>query len=216
MTQAIQIADRRRHSLVRQWVQEPDWVLAQVDSPGMLQGRAHDISGDAEAQAGRVGVHRLGSVIMLEGGTDRDRTWSVWARASFSNYKAAYLAFLRHAYRVTASADDLPGYQVDHLSNRAYAPSGQEFIRLEAIPTAINHAWGVNFESRRTENTDARPMHKVSWASCAKLGGQLPPAGPNDTAGINRLATWFASLGMDPDEARGGVTRMLQHAYWRR
>jgi hypothetical protein len=215
-TQVIQIAERRRRAMINQWVHHPVWALVQVMSPDMLWGKVQDITGEAEARIGRVGSHRERSVIMLEGGPDRDRTWSVWVRATFSKYKPAYLAFISHAYGVTLTGDDVPGYEVDHLSNKAYAPSGQEFIRVEAIPTAINHRWGVNFESRRTENTDARPSHRLSYMSCAKLGGQLPPTGPNDTAGINALVAYFTSIGLDPQEAREGVTNMMQHAYWRR
>lgn len=215
-TQVIVIADQRRRAMIDQWVHNPDWALVQVESPDMLRGKVHNITTEAQARVGRVGSHRERSVIMLEGGADRDRTWSVWVRASFSNYKLAYLAFIRHAYGVTLTGDDVPGYQVDHLSNKAYAPTGQEFIRVEAIPQVANHRWGVNFESRRTENTDARPSHRLSYMSCAKLGGQLPPSGPNDTAGINALVAYFTSIGLDPQEARNSVTNMLQHAYWRR
>jgi hypothetical protein len=212
----IAIADRRRSAMIGQWVRDPTWMLVQVESPEMLRGKVHNITAEAEARIRRVGSHRERSVIMLEGGPDRDRTWSVWVRATFSNYKAAYLAFISHAYAVALTGDDVPGYEVDHLSNRAYAPTGHEFIRVEAIPKAANHSWGVNFESRRGANTDARPSHRLSYMSCAKLGGQLPPAGPKDTAGINALVAYFTSIGLDPQEARKGVADMLQHAYWRR
>ncbi len=215
-TSVIAIADRRRRAMITQWVQNPDWVLVQVESADMLRGKVHNLAADAAARTGRVGSHRERSVIMLEGGPDRDRTWSVWVRATFSNYKTAYLAFISHAYGATLSGDDIPGYEVDHLSNKAYAPTGQEFIRLEAVPKLANHRWGVNFESRRTENTDARPTHRMSYMSCAKLGGELPPAGPNDAAGINRLVAYFTAIGLDPREAQQGVASMLQHAYWRR
>jgi hypothetical protein len=52
--------------------------------------------------------------------------------------------------------------------------------------------------------------------SCAKLAGLLPPTGPNDNAGINALVAYFTSIGLDAQEARRGVSEMLQHAYWRR
>jgi hypothetical protein len=215
-TEVIAIADRRRRVIIDQWAHNPAWALVQVESSDMLRGKVHNLTAEAEARIGRVGSHRERSVIMLEGGPDRDRTWSVWVRASFSKYKPAYLAFISQAYGVTLTGDDVPGYEVDHLSNKAYAPTGQEFIRVEAIPKAVNQRWGVNFESRRTENTDRRPSHRLSYMSCAKLGGQLPPAGPDDTAGINALVGYFTSIGLDPEEARNGVSSMLQHAYWRR
>src|SRR5215472_12406768 len=115
-TQVIAIADRRRRAMIDQWVHNPDWVLVQVESPEMLRGKIHNITAESEARIGRVGSHRQRSVIMLEGGPDRDRTWSVWVRATFLNYKLAYLAFVSHAYGVTLTGDDVPGYEVDHLS----------------------------------------------------------------------------------------------------
>ena len=215
-TQVIAIADRRGRAMINQWVHAPDWALVQVENLDMLRGNVHNITAEAEARIGRVGTHRERSVIMLEGGPDRDRTWSVWVRATFSNYKVAYLTFISHAYGVTLMGDDVPGYQVDHLSNKAYAPTGHEFIRVEAVPEAANHSWGVRFESRRTENTDARKSHRLSYMSCAKLGGQLAPAGPHDATGVNALVAYFTSIGLDPQEAREGVADMLQHAYWHR
>ena len=65
-------------------------------------------------------------------------------------------------------------------------------------------------------NTDARPSHRLSYMSCAKLDGQLPPTGPRDTASINALVAYFTSIGPDPQEARKGLTDLLRHAYWRR
>ena len=214
--QLFAIADRRRRALVNQWVHDPTWALVQVESLGMVHGSVHNITAEAEARVGRVGYHRERSVVMLEGGADRDRTWSVWVRATFSNYKMAYLTFIGHAYEIKTDDDDLTGYEVDHLSNKAYAPTGQEYIRIEALPAIANHSWGVRFESRRTENTYARPSHGLSYMTCAKLGGQLAPAGPNDRAGIDALVGYFTSIGLDPQEARSGVANMLRHAYWRR
>jgi len=133
---------------------------------------------------------------MIEGGADRNQTWSVWVRASFSNYKAAYLAFISRAYGATVGDNDLPGYDVDHLSNRVYAPTGQEFIRLEAIPQEANNRWGANFEARRTANTDSKPMKLLSYMSCAKLAGLLPPAGPNDTAASKCSSTTSSQSGL--------------------
>jgi hypothetical protein len=213
--QLLLITERRRRALIQQWVNDPN-TMVQVSSPEKLGGVLHNISPEPGACIGQLGNHRERSALMVQGGPDRDRTWSVWVRATFSNYKAAYLTFIRHAYGVALTGDDLPGYQVDHLSNKAYAPTGQEFIRVEAIPKAVNLLWGVNFESRRTENTVAKASHVMSYMSCAKLGGRLPPVGPNDIAGINALVAYFTSIGLDPQAARKGVTDMLQHAYRRR
>jgi hypothetical protein len=38
------------------------------------------------------------------------------------------------------------------------------------------------------------------------------PNGPNDVGGITQLAAYFQTLGMDADEAREGLTSMLNFA----
>ena len=53
----------------------------------------------------------------------------------------------------------------------------------------------------------------MSWVICAKLAGQLPPAGPQDVAGIQRLVSWFTSIGISAAEAQTGLTEMLAFAY---
>lgn len=216
MTSVLSIADRRRTALIQMWVRDSFSVQVQVESSAQLLGIAHNISGAADARLARVGTHRERSVIMLQAGPNRDTQWSVWVRAGFSNYKRAYLAFVSMAYGLHLTGDDIPGYEVDHLSNKAYAPSGDEYIRLEAIPQPANHSWGVNFERARTTNTYARPMHTLSYMSCAKLGGQLAPVGEKDVAAIQRLIAYFTSIGLDANDAADGVRNMMRHAYWSR
>ena len=215
-TPQIAIADRRRRALIQKWVNDPLWTLVQVENAEMLHGKIHDLSGYTEASTGRLAPHRARSVIMIEGSRDRDQTWSVWVRAGFTNYRCAYRAFVQHAYGIANVDNAWVGYQIDHLSNKAHAPTGDEFIRIEAIPEFANQRWGVNFESRRTQNTYGRPSHRLSYMSCAKLAGLPPPTGPQDTAGINLLVDFFKSLGLDPQTAQDGVANMLLHAYWRR
>ncbi|CAN5551390.1 hypothetical protein BH10PSE6_BH10PSE6_30910 [soil metagenome] len=48
---------------------------------------------------------------------------------------------------------------------------------------------------------------------CAKPANQDPPSGPIDTGGIERLVSFFRSLGLDAEEARQGLTEMLKFAY---
>ncbi len=148
MTSTLSIANRRREILISMWVKDPFSVQTQVDTHDMALRVAHNISDEAEALTDTVGSHRPRSVFVLKAGSDPDRTWSVWVRAGFSNYKAAYLAFINEAYGVAMTGDDIPGYQVDHLSNKAYAPTGNEYIRVEAIPEAANHSWGRQFRKR--------------------------------------------------------------------
>jgi hypothetical protein len=53
----------------------------------------------------------------------------------------------------------------------------------------------------------------LSWTICAKLANRLPPNGPDDVGGITQLAAYFQTLGMDTNEAREGLTSMLNVAY---
>ena len=53
----------------------------------------------------------------------------------------------------------------------------------------------------------------MSYIICAKLGGQSPPLGPADAAGVARLATYFSWVGFNGDEALNGLNSMLEFAY---
>ncbi|GLQ54660.1 hypothetical protein [Devosia nitrariae] len=211
------IIDRRRLALIQSWVANP-LVQVQVESPMVLPRLVfiNDETGQS-GSVGQVGRRAMTNTAIVEGGPDKDRSWSVWVASGYSSYQKAYLAFIHTAYGIDRGPADLAGYDIDHLLNRARSPLGSSFIRIEAVSSLANRAWGGLFEkaasNRAFHANRVRERRTMSWMICAKLAGQMPPAGSGDTAGINRLIAFFRTLGLSDTEARDGISSMLDFAY---
>jgi hypothetical protein len=207
------IIERRRNALVAEWKQNP-LIVVQVESPAVLTFL------DDRGQGGGVGAvgrrSQTNTVIVSRVGGDPDRNGSVWGKASYTGYRTAFIGFLNHVYGTQATTADLAGYDVDHLLNRARSP-GAGYIRIEAVNSTVNQAWGRLFEKAASNPAffanQQRLRRTLSWAICAKLANRLRPNGPNDVGGITQLAAYFQTLGMDASEAREGLTSMLNFAY---
>jgi hypothetical protein len=216
MPSLASIIDRRRDALIAEWRQNP-LIVVQVESPAVLPVLTFLDDHGQGAGIGPVGMRRQTNTVVASRAGDPDRNASVWVRASYTGYRTAYVGFLNHVYGTQARSDDLAGYDIDHLLNRARSPGGAGFIRIEAVKSAVNQAWGRLFEKMASNPAffanRQRLRRTLSWTICAKLANQFPPGGPNDTAGINRLAAYFQTLGMSPGEARDGLTSMLNFAY---
>jgi hypothetical protein len=212
----LAIIARRQQALIQAWVRNP-LVLVQVESPGTLPGLVFLESDVASASVGRVGRRAAGSVAMVRGPGEPDANASAWVAAGYGSYRDAYLAFVRAAYDLPAAPGDLAGYDIDHLLNRARAPFDSTFIRIEAISSAANQAWGRLFERAASDPRFYANQHRqrrtMSWVICAKLAGELPPNGPGDTPGIQRLVRFFSSVGLSAAEAQSGLADMLSFAY---
>ena len=210
------IIDRRRAALIAQWRQDP-LIVVQVESPAVLPVLTFlDDRGQA-AGVGSIGRRSQTNTVIVSRPGDPDRNASVWVRAAYTGYRPAYIGFLNHVYGAQATSAGLAGYDVDHLLNRARSPGGAGYIRIEAVNSAVNQAWGRLFERAASDPAffanQNRLRRTLSWTICAKLANRFPPNGPNDAGGINRLASYFQSLGMDASEARQGLTSMLGFAY---
>ncbi|WGD52724.1 hypothetical protein QA641_01865 [Bradyrhizobium sp. CB1650] len=209
------IIERRRTALISQWVRDP-LVLVQVEAPVALPGLVFVDPDGSSAASGKLGRRAFTSCALVRGGSDRDSSWSAWVAADYSSYRAAYLAFIRDAYGINATAADLVGWDVDHLLNRARSPLGSTFIRIEAIPAVANQEWGRLFEKAASNPqffaNQARQRRTMSWMICAKLAGQVPPRGPQDAAGITRLVSYFRGLGLPEAESQQGLSEMLSFA----
>jgi hypothetical protein len=212
----LAIVIRRREALVRAWARDP-LIQVQVESPQALPRLAF-----IDAPGGEAGVEALGrrsaqNVALVNNPGDPDLNASVWVAARYSSYKSGYLAFVRSVYNIDAQASQLAGYDIDHLLNRARSPQDSTFIRIEAVPSAANQAWGRLFEKAASNPqffaNQQRERRTMSFMICAKLAGELPPLGPGDGAGVNRLVNFFASIGIPNDEARKGLMSMLNFAY---
>lgn len=210
------IIARRQRALVTAWVHNP-LVQVQVESPVALPGLVFLEEGGQDAVSGRVGRRGAQNVALVSRPGDPDSRASCWVAARYSDYRSAYLAFIRQAYGVAATAADLAGFDVDHLLNRARSPQDSTFIRIEAIPAMANQDWGRLFEKAASDPrfyaNQKREGRTMSWMICAKLAGQSSPNGPGDQAGIRRLVQYFVSIGLDAAEARDGLNQMLSFAY---
>jgi hypothetical protein len=210
------IIARRQRALVAAWVRDP-LVQVQVESPMALPGLVFISDVGQGASGGAVGRRDERNVAMVRRPGEPDTQSSCWVAARYSGYRSAYLAFIREAYGVRATAGELSGFDVDHLLNRARSPQDSTFIRIEAIPAAANQDWGRLFEKAASDPRFSANQHRerrtMSWMICAKLAGQAPPAGPNDTVGIDRLVRYFVSIGLSANEARDGLNSMLSFAY---
>ncbi len=210
------IIRRRRDALVAAWIRDP-LIQVQVETPFALPRLAFIEDGASPASPGALGRRNPTKVALVENLANPDLNASVWLAADYGDYKGAYLSFLRRAYKVEAKRLDLAGFDVDHLLNRARSPKDSTFIRIEAVPSAVNQDWGRLFE-RAASNPDFyananRERRTMSYVICAELAGQAPPLGPGDAAGVARLASYFASVGIDRNEALNGLNSMLAFAY---
>jgi hypothetical protein len=210
------IIDRRRVALIDQWKRDP-LIVVQVESPDVLPVLTFLDDRGQGAGVGVVGRRSPTNTVIVSRPGDPDHNASVWVRATYTGYRTAYVGFLNHVYGTQATSAQLTGYDIDHLLNRARSPGGAGYIRIEAVTSAVNQAWGRLFEKAASDPAFFANQHRLrrtlSWTICAKLANQFPPTGPNDVAGINRLATYFQTLGMSANEARDGLTSMLRFAY---
>jgi hypothetical protein len=212
------IVERRRSALVDQWKQDP-LIVVQVETPQVLPVLTFlDDHGHA-AGVGPVGRRSQTNTVIVSRPGDPDRNASVWVKASYTGYRTAYIGFLNHVYGTQATSANLAGYDVDHLLNRARSPGGAGYIRIEAVNSPVNQAWGRLFEKAASNPAFFANQHRLrrtlSWTICAKLANRFPPNGPSDVGGIHQLVGYFQILGMDASEAREGLISMLSFAYGR-
>lgn len=217
MTMGAIIA-RRSNAILTQWRLDP-LLQVQIEHPTALANFQF-----LAAEGGAGAVDPLGRRAVTNAGVwrrpgDPDANASLWVRAGYDSYRGAYLAFVREVYGLTATLSDLAGYDVDHLLNRARSPLDSTFIRLEAVPTAVNQRWGALFERFASDPNffanQRRERRTMSWMIASKLAGQMPPNGPDDTAGIQRLVAFWVSRGFSAQEAENGLRSMLNFAYGR-
>ena len=211
------IIANRSHAIVSAFVTSPT-ILVQVESASALRllGQIQEIGIDgADPQA--LGRRNAGKVIYVANPQRPDLNASVWVAAGYGDYRAAYLAFLNKAYDLRATKADLGGFDADHLLNRARSPSDDTLIRLEGVDPEINQEWGALFEKAASDGrfyaNTLRKRRTMSYMICAKLAGQSPPKGPQDQAGILRLALFFERIGIPRGEAQQGLKSMLDFAY---
>lgn len=208
-----QVVTQRRDGLLRRWAANPSQMV-QVENPAAL-GRLAYIDVEQSAQIGTMGRRSLDNVAMVY--ASDGMAPALWVRANYHSYRAAYEAFLKEHYGIANPKQGLQRYDIDHLLNRARSPSGNTFIRIEAIESHVNQEWGRTIEKIASNPkfwaNQNRERRTLSWFIAAKLAGAMPPSGPNDQAGIQRIATRLAPYGLQPHETITGLTDMLRFAF---
>jgi hypothetical protein len=212
------IVARRRRALLDTWKRDP-LVMVQVESTAALAGFSflEEFSGPGAVR--QLGRRQQGSVGYWHRPGNPDTNASLWVASVYGSYKSAYVSFVRTVYGIAATTADLAGYDVDHLLNRARSPQDSTFIRVEAVPSDVNQRWGALFERAASHPSFYANQHRerrnMSWMVATKLAGQMPPLGPDDRAGIDRIVQFWVGEGYPLAEARSGIESMLNFAYRR-
>lgn len=191
---ATAIMQERRRALIRAWMRDPA-ILVQAEAPGGLAGAG--VAGDGGAILRRPGARHDQASLWIAGGADGRR---------------AYLRFLAEVYGEKASDAEMDGWEVDHLLDRSAAPEAC-YVRVEAIPAQSNRRWAALFAAIAEPEEPAPARRALPWTICAKLAGKPPPRDPDDTAQLEHLVGFFASIGLDPEAARAGLLDMLHVAH---
>lgn len=210
------IIQSRTSALINAFVHDTFPPLVEVDDVNALAGLTTvlDEFADAGLGAGRVNRRSTGNVVMLAAAGGAADKASVWVRADYSDYRAAYAAFVRTGYAITVTTADMAPYDVDHLLNRARAGNGNTLLRIEASPLGINRQWGSVLEKLATQSNVAgnqRTRRLMSYLIAAKVAGFAPPTNLQDPVSRARLAQQLASLGIPLKEAQDGLDNLLGH-----
>lgn len=209
-----EIIHQRKAALLHEFAHGAMPPLVEVEDSKGLGSLMHLDEFGAGAAGGSLGRRWTGNVVMVAG-NGRPHGASLWVRASYKDYRAAYIAFIKSAYGLAITPVALAHYDIDHLLNRARAGQGGEtLLRVEALPRATNRQWGALIERLASSDLIAgnqRRRRLMSYLIAGKVAGFAPPADLADVAGRTRLARQLASLGLDVNEVRRGLDGMLEH-----
>lgn len=213
----LAVAQSRQIALVSAWKND-SYFPVQVESPHVL-GQVVFLEEHPSQHVSQVERRRSANVVCVCRAGNPDRNASLWVAASYSDYRAAYAAFVRQVYKIPATKQDLIGYDADHLLNKASSPKDTTFIRLEAVNSVVNQAWGMLYEAAASKPhlhaTQYRERRGMRWPVASKLAGQMPPAGPDDKQGIARLVSFWVAQGFPAEQAQHGITDDLNFIFGR-
>ncbi len=166
------------------------------------------------AAPARPGRRAAGNVVMVAAATGQPHGATLWVRAGYGSYRAAYSAFLKAAYGITTPPVDLAAYDIDHLLNRTRSGQDSAFLRIEVLPLSANRQWGSFLEklaSAARVHGNTRTRRLMSYLIAGKVAGLQPPAALDDLVGRRRLARGIAALGLPPKEVEDGLANMSDH-----
>ena len=179
-----------------------------VEDPQRLDILAH-LDTRERADLGRLGRSRVSNVMVVSPrGRSSPDDKAVWVRSAYGSYRSAFQRFIRDTYG-PVDFTEFRHYDVDHLLNRGRAPSSSDFIRLEAVLSEVNQAWGAIFE-KASGGENLRCRRNMSFMICAKLGNVMPATSSRDTSGLKRLESFFRAHGLNEPTLKDGLTQMLE------
>ena len=161
---------RRQRALYDAWVRNP-LVQGQAEHPDCLGRLVFLDEFDEEVETGQAGRRSLKNVAIVSKPGNPDENTSVWARDGYSSYQKAWLGFVNQVYGIKATSQDLAGYNIDHLLNKARSPDKAGFIRIEAINDAVNQAWGA-CSNARPAIPSFRPTRTGTAGPCPRSSRQ--------------------------------------------
>ncbi len=210
------IVNARIKALLRSFAHDPVQPLVEVDDAAALRGLtlALDEFAESGADVGALARRSTGNVVMVSAPDGRPENASVWVRAQYSDYRAAYAAFVQQAYGVTLERADMAAYDVDHLLNRARAGNANTLLRIEALPLSVNRQWGSVLEKLASQSNVAanhKTRRLMSYLIAAKVAGLPPPISLTDGPSRARLVLGLVALGLRQAEVEQGLDDMLGH-----
>lgn len=210
---------RRNRAIISQWVQNPNMIVSAVDVtelPLLVSLYNHN----SKPKIMALGNIDLNNAFMLKSEGNPDYNASIWVRCGkkgchYTEYRAAYRKFLEQAYNIKIEKKDPEGREVDHLLNLGRAETEGVFVRVEAVKTRVNRAWGGGFERVSSSDhfsvSNSRSKRIISWSIAAKLGDQMPPRNKYDKDGLERLKIFFKGMGISELELTNKVANIEKH-----
>lgn len=156
----------------------------------MHRGEVHELPGFSMEDA----------VVVTHEHPDKWFSPALWVRNDYPYYLRAFRKFLRRYHNCDETTPlSTVGYDVDHLRSKKQTPAGT-FIRVEAVPSASNQAWGARYESLAARGSRTRPRGTADWMTVAKVGNVEPPTDWSDLEGIKRILDFKKAHSIDGDE----------------
>lgn len=215
------VCEERREAFLARWRENPAVVTYIPESNideiffGSDSGRPY------YGKVSPLGKVKTSDAVMVTFPGEPSFYTSLWVRNDFEGYISVYREFLELVHQVPKGGPTLGslGYDLDHLRNKASTPPGT-FIRLEAIPSGPQRAWGRKYERALSSPKfeDKRQWGTASWMTVVKVAGLHPPADWDDTKWLQELEDFNTNNSIDSktDLMKDLVGRELERAYMHR
>ena len=212
------VCDERREAFLTRWRDNPAVVTYIPESKLDKIFFGSDSEPPYFGEVSKLGNVKISDAVMVTFPGDPAFYTSLWVRGDFKGYISAFREFLELVHQVPRGEPTLGslGYDLDHLRNKASTPPGT-FIRLEAIPSDPQRAWGRKYERALSSPKfkDKRQWGTASWMTAVKVAGLHPPADWDDTKWLQELEEFNTNNSIDSktDLMKDLIGRELERAY---